>query len=810
MSELPQSLDRFQIIRILGRGGMGTVYLARDERLGRQVALKVLNPEEVGKDERHHRFLREARAAASIRHPNIATIYEVEDSPDKHYIVMEYCEGETLSQRLRRRPVDAGEFLSFSKQIAAGVAAAHDNGVVHRDLKTANIIIEPSGAVKILDFGLAKVRSAADMQSVDSTSGHFFGTLHYLSPEQARGQQADERSDLFAIGIVLYQMASGHLPFNADSPLLVLDKIRDAEPEPFVPLDPAFPPEATRIIAKLLHKNPADRYASARELLTALEAIEMPTLRGSTSKSMLGRTRRRPVAVRVALIVVAVLAIAAAVYYGRRTAPPPQPAAVSAPLTPIRSMAVLPLENLAKNNQDDFLSVGLADALVTKLQQVSSLQVRPTSSVLEFRNAKTDVKSASQKLQVDGILDGHFIAAGDLVRVNLQLTDARTGYNIWADTIDGKRGDLLHLIDAVTSRTVTGVNAKLGLEQMQARASQPRSTNPKAFEEYLRARAVTGSLVPKDFESGIAALKRAIEIDPNFAAAYADLAIALSIGQTRALTKDPNAIQKAEVYARQAVRLDPNLAAAHLAMARVFVRYNDRFRESMRENLAALRLNPHETQALWVLTTYFVSQGDAPKAQCVGNELVQLDPFSNEAKTRGYWYVNAIDAQGAMEAAKYALESRDTELAGHDIRGNAFILLGDIANAEKEADAALKLVPSHYLGKSLKAEIAAAKDDRNSAEQWLAQFTNDAEHNHWAALRVGLVRARLGERDAAIQALQRSAELGHHSWYELIKHPWLANLQTDPQFQQITAKIKADLDDVADDVAGVYQLICHG
>ncbi len=256
MTEIPESLDRFQIVRILGKGGMGTVYLARDQRLGRQVALKVLNSEELGRDVSQHRFIRESRAAAAIRHPNVATIYEVEDAEDRHYIVMEYCEGETLAQRLRRRPVDAAEFLLIARQIVAGVAAAHENGIVHRDIKAANIILESSGVVKILDFGLAKVRPAADEKaSIDSTSGHFFGTLHYLSPEQARGQHADERSDLFSIGVVLYQMASGHLPFNADSPLLVLDKIRDAEPEPFVPLDPAFPPAASHIIARLLQKN---------------------------------------------------------------------------------------------------------------------------------------------------------------------------------------------------------------------------------------------------------------------------------------------------------------------------------------------------------------------------------------------------------------------------------------------------------------------------------------------------------------------------------------------------------------------------
>jgi serine/threonine protein kinase/tetratricopeptide (TPR) repeat protein len=810
MTEIPESLARFQIVRVLGKGGMGTVYLARDQRLGRQVALKVLNPDEFGAGDRHHRFVRESRAAAAIRHPNVATIYEVEDADDRHYIVMEYCEGETLAQRLRRRPVDAAEFLSIARQIVAGVAAAHENGVVHRDIKAANIIIESSGVVKILDFGLAKVRPGADEKtSIDSTSGHFFGTLHYLSPEQARGQSADERSDLFSIGVVLYQMASGHLPFNADSPLLVLEKIRDAEPEPFVPLDPAFPLAASQVIARLLQKQSADRYANARELANDLDAIDMPTLR-TTSKTLLGRTRpRRKIAVRGALIVAAIALIGTAVYFGQRNVPSPSVEASTAALAPLRSMAVLPLNNLASNGKDDFLSVGLADALVTKLQQVPSLQVRPTSAVLEFRNEKNDVKSVSRKLQVDGILDGHFLAAGDFVRVNLQLTDARTGYNVWADTVDGKRSDLLHLIDAVTDRTVSGLNERLGFQQVIGRASQPRSTNAKAFEQYLRARAVSSSLVAKDYEAGISSLKKAIELDPNFAAAYADLAIALSIGQTRGLTSDPNTIEKAEAYAREAVRLDPNLAAAHVAMARSFVRFNEHFAESVRENLAALRLNPNETQSLWGMATYFVSIGDLPRLQCVGHRLVQLDPFSNEAKTRGYWFVNTVDGEEALDSAKYALASRDTELAGHDIRANAYLLLGNLAAAEQEAQAATTLAPNHYLGKSLKAMIAAARDDRTTAEHWLGAFERDAEHNHWAAIRVGLVRARLGDRDPAIRWLQRSAELGHHNWYAMVKHPWLQGLQNDPQFQKIISKMKADLDAVADDVAGVYHQICR-
>jgi len=816
MPEFPQSFDRFEIVRVLGRGGMGTVYLARDQRLGRQVALKVLNPDDLGSDDRRARFMREARTAAAVRHQNVATIYEVGESTEGlPFLVMEYCEGETLSQRIRRKALDAAEFLSIARQLAAGVTAAHETGIVHRDLKSANIIIEPTGVVKILDFGLAKsLQRSATPASIDSSSGHFFGTLHYVSPEQARGAQADARSDLFSIGVVLYQMASGHLPFNSDVPILVMEKIRDAEPEPFAPLDPALPGTVSKIISRLLQKEPKDRYQTARDLLADVAEIETPTVRltsNFTRSGTLSRTTHRPHWMRFAVVAVALLVVGMAVFFVRsQNQEPPTARATAGAMTPIRSMAVLPLDNLANNSKDDFLSVGLADALVTKLQQIPSLQVRPTSAVLEFHDKKIDAKTASARLQVDSVLEGRFLAAGELVRVNLQLTDARTGYNVWADTIDGKRGDLLKLIDDVSSRTVLALNEQLGVRPAQTPRSEARSKNGKAYEEYLKSRSLNGSLLPKEHDGQIAALKKAIELDPDFAAAYADLAIALSLGQARGLASDPRMLERAQWYARQAVRLDPNLAQAHLALGRIFVRDPERFRESMREILAAMRLNASDPVGLHAMTTYFISVGDLLKAQCVGDKLVAIDPNSNEARTRAYWYVNAVDADGALRAADVALKNKETELAGRDVRSFAFILQGKLADAEREADLASTLLPSSYIGKSLKAMIAADRGDRPAAQAYLKAFEEDAYLYHWAALRQSLTYARLGDRDKAIAWLSRAAALGNHSWYQLMKLPWLAALQTDPEFQKIAAKMKSDLDDVGDDVAGVYALICGG
>lgn len=806
--------ERFEILRILGRGGAGTVYLAHDKRLGRQVALKVLNAEDLAAPDAGARFLQEARAAAPIRHPNVATVYEVGETEEgQPFLVLEYCQGETLAQRIRREPIEAGEFLRIAKQMAAGIAAAHATGIVHRDLKAANIILERAGTVKILDFGLAKLRQTLgkDLDVTDSSSGRLFGTLPYLSPEQAAGRPADQRSDLFSCGVILYQMASGLLPFDGSSPLVVLEKIRDGEPKPLAPRDPSFPPSLGKMIGRLLQKDPRDRYQSATELLAELEEVEAPTERlppPGSSASLLGRTVRPASWKRVAVIVLLLFAVGAAIYLSQHRTAVSLADAAPPPRQPIRSMAVLPMTNLARSERDEFLSVGLADALITKLGQIPELQIRPTSSIVQYRDKKMEPRRAGQALQVDAVMEGHFLAAGNLVRVNLQLTDARTGYSVWTGSVDGKRDDLLRLIDDVATRTTDALREQIGVRQVTARYSLPKSSSPRAFEEYLRARAVAGSLVPREFEEHVTSLQRAVDLDPRFAAAYADLAIALSLGEARRLTTEADSMEKAERYARHAVRLDPNLPEAHLALGRVFVRDTTRYRESVREILAALRLNPDLPHALNTMATYFVSTGDAQNIRCLAQRMERVEPGAADLKTRGYWNINSVDPEGALQNAEYALAARDTELAGHDIRGMALILIGNHREADAAARRALDLVPSHYLGKSLKAMNAAAQGDRAAAENWITMFTADGRRNHWAAIRIALCYARLGDRDRAIEWLQTAAALGHHSWYALVKHPWLQSLQSDPDFQAIVAAIKADLDDVRDDVIGVYQLIC--
>lgn len=818
MTAYPSKIDRFTIVRLIGRGGMGIVYLAEDPRLGRKVALKILSEYDLPDKDRRSRFLREARAAAAIRHPNVATIYEVgETAEGLPFIAMEYCEGETLSAMIQIGTISGKKIVKIARQAAEAIAAAHQRGIVHRDIKSANIMVEPGDIVKVLDFGLAKINDLTPASSIAETSasGNFFGTIPYLSPEQTRGLPADTRSDLFSLGIVFYEMATGRLPFNADVPLMMLEKIRDAEPDPFVPLDRTLAVEMANIIGKLLKKDPAERYQSADELArdlaeleTAVQAVQ-PDRASMYKKSTLGRTRARRVNWLAVVAMVAVAGAAAGIAWFATSQG--QKARESRPQVangPMQSIAVLPFQNISGSKSEDFLSVGLADALTTELQQLPTLRIRPTSAVMQFARNGLDPTTASERLKVDGVVEGRFLSDGNQVRVNIQLTDSRSGYSVWADTIQGKRGDLIRLMDDVSSMTAAALQKKLALTAPPVVQSEVKTSSPAAYEYYLKARALSGTLIPAESAEEIADLKKAIELDPRFAAAYAELAVTLSLRQVRGLETAGDPPAKAEEYAREAVRLDPNLSAAHLALGRALVRFPDRFAEATLENLAALKLNPNDTQSLHTIVTYFVSTGDLDKMKCLGDRLVSINPTSAEARTRAYWYVNAADGEAARQLADPALESRDTELSGHDVLALAALQRGDISTAQKEQKKASDLVPSHYIPNSLAAMIAAARGDRAGVDQSVARMQKDLGRIHWACLRASLAYAKLGDRDKAIFWFRRARDLGNHNWFFWKRHPWLAQLQGDPEFLTILAGIKNDLDTVRSEVLSVYESLC--
>jgi len=461
--------------------------------------------------------------------------------------------------------------------------------------------------------------------------------------------------------------------------------------------------------------------------------------------------------------------------------------------TPIRSMAVLPLKNADSAGGDDFLAVALADSLATQLGDIPALQVRPMSAVLASQNAAN--------LAVDSLIEGRFTVAGNLVQVTLWLTDSRTGRSLWVGSMSGPRDNLLDVVENVSSQTLLALNQKLGV-QRSGHASAPRSLNPTAFEEYLKARAINQSLIPEKHAEEIAHLQRAIALDPQFAAAYADLAIAIDLSHSRGFDGEA----RPERYAREAVRLDPNLAAAHLALGRAL--FATRFRESMHEYVAAVRLNARDPQTISILTSFLVASGDVPQAECVINRLRDIDPTSQEWLIRGYWYLNLLDAESARRSAAGPLATKSHELIGCDIAAAACVLQGDLVQADQYAARASRILPASYIPASLEALIAAARGDRITALNKLQAYSEHASRNRWAAMRQAMTYARLGDHAQAVQWTKRSADLGNHSWYVLKKHPWMQPLQSDPVFTATLQQMRADLDEAEPDMLSVYESIC--
>ncbi len=463
----------------------------------------------------------------------------------------------------------------------------------------------------------------------------------------------------------------------------------------------------------------------------------------------------------------------------------------------IQSVAFVPLLNESSGDANDFLRIALADAVTTKLQQIPAIVVPSMSSVL-------DIERERGTLPVDLLFGGSFLVKNDLVRVTIDLKNVHTGARLWSRTIIAPRADLRSLVDQVTGQSVGVMASRFGLRP-SIRASVPYSTDNLAFEDYLKARSLQNSLIANDRVKHLLYLRTAIKRDPRFAAAYADLSIALSLAVPRGMSELGS--DRAEQLAAEALKLDPILPIAHLAMARAVIHDPNRLNEGLHEAAMAVKLNPKEMRAIVFFGAAFSFLGDADKTAEMARYLLRNDARSTEARTVGYWYLNEIRPAEALRAAPYAMALPMTELAGNDIAAQASILSGDLAAAKRYADRASVLAPSHYIASSLEAMVAAANEDRETSLAALHRFEAEAGKNHYAAERQSLCYARLGDRDRALAWMRKSAALGNIEWWHWTHHPWVEPLQSDPRFGEIAENIRKKLRSNEQELTTVYNLI---
>jgi serine/threonine protein kinase/tetratricopeptide (TPR) repeat protein len=747
-------LGPYEVLSLLGIGGMGEVYRGRDPRIGREVAIKVL-PESFSKDaDRLRRFEKEARSAGVLNHPNVLVVYDVGEHGGSPYIVSELLEGQTLRERLGQGPLPGLEAIAYGVQIAHGLAAAHEKGVVHRDLKPENLFLTLDGRVKILDFGLAKLTqpemAAAEAAegatlSAATESGVTLGTVGYMSPEQVRGLPADARSDIFSLGAVLYEMATGKRAFRGISPAETMSMILKEQPPAVGDANPVAPPGLDRVVRRCLEKEPARRFQSATDIAFALAD-------GSTETAA-PRALRRPAfrpARLVPLAAVALLAIGLLLW--RR---PPRPTVGGGP-TRFSSLAVLPLQNLSHDPEQEYFSDGMTEALISRLAQVGALRVISRTSTMLYKGTNKPLRQIARELNVDGIIEGSVMRSGERVRVTAQLIDARKDEHLWAKDYERELRDVLGLQAEVAQAIAQEVHAKLNPGE-EARLARSRRVVPEAQEAYLKGRYYLGQGTEDAIGKAIAHFNEAIAKDPLDARAYAGLADSYSA--LRSIYRAPREVMpKAKAAAQKAVELDDTLAEGHVSLAFARMFYDFDWPGAEREFRRAIDLNPSLAEAHDGLAQYLMANERYDEAIAEVERAKRLDPLSPIILGDASWvYYGARRYDKALQVAREWVEMNPSSPWAHTYLGLALEKTGKIDEAIRELERAAGMDRSVTILEWLGGAYAVA-GRTHDANRILAELTGRAGQRYVCPYEIATVYVGLGRKDAAFEWLRKGVE----------------------------------------------------
>jgi serine/threonine protein kinase/tetratricopeptide (TPR) repeat protein len=787
-------VSHYRILEKLGEGGMGVVYRAEDTKLRRMVALKFLPPELTRDPEARERFVQEAQTASALDHPNICTIHEIDETDGQTFIAMACVDGQSLKDQIASGPLRLDEAVSIALQIAEGLEEAHEKGIVHRDIKSANVMVNTRGQAKIMDFGLAKLAGGAKITRPGTT----LGTIAYMSPEQARGEDVDHRTDIWSLGVVLYEMVAGRVPFKADREQAVMYGIMNEAPEPLTAQRTGVPMELERIVGKALAKMLDERYQHVGDMLADLRAL-----------------RRR---------------LEAAVTEEHLVAAAPGK----------KSVAVLPLTSLSQNKEDEYFSDGTTEDIITQLSKIRDLRVVSRTSVMLYKESKKNLRQIGKELGVATILEGSVRRSGDRVRIVAQLVDAHTDAHLWAETYDRDIKDIFAIQSDVAEKIAAALKAKLSPDEKELIEKKP-TANIEAYDYYLKGREYYLRFTTHDNEVAVDLFKKALGLDHDYALAWAGLGDAYAQRVER-YGMEASWLDSAVEAAKKAIELDGNCAEAYKALGLAYY-YRGFNGKALQAYERAVELDPNHAPAIAnagitrlmmgefdkglpllrkaialepsiapphvFLGDMYRQMGDFPEAELWLGKILDLRPdYNHGCIVEARLHVIQGKRQQAKDEVKRAAAANPDNPRVLDAAGMLAGLAGDFSLAKEYYRRAITANPSfdtdfYALSGIGLGHILLREGERDQAEELLAQArgiqekqVQDGDERSVCRLVLAAISAIEGKQEEALAWLKKAIDAGWRDYQVSLLDPWLENLRDDERFKQMMADIRATLDEM--------------
>ena len=799
------TVSHYRILEKLGGGGMGVVYKAEDLRLGRHVSLKFL-PEQLSKEPLAiERFQREARAASSLNHPHICTIYDVDQYDGQNFIVMEFLEGHTLKHRISGKPLELERVPEYGHQMADALEAAHAKAIIHRDIKPANIFLTDRGQVKLLDFGLAKLmperrgaghaRQAAGNFGVTTQDAHLtsdgvaLGTVAYMSPEQVRGQELDERTDLFSLGLVLYEMCTGQRAFTGNTSGVIFDAILNRNPAPPARLNPAISVQLEQIIAKTLEKDRELRYRSASDLRADLQRLirdtdsarAMPFSTAEVSRQKLRRLWPHllwtgALVLALILFVLNVGGLRSRVFGGAGS-------------SRIESIAVLPFANLSNDPKTEYLSDGLTESLINSLSQLPNLAVMSRNTVFRYKGQAADPQKIGRDLHVKAILTGRLIQTGDELMISVNLEDVENSRQLWGEQYNRKLSNLVSVQQEIAGDIYGRLRPRLAGEEKKLLAKRP-TENAEAYQLYLQGLFYWNKWTQADFKKAADFFTQAVQKDPGYALSYAGLADSYSLLGDAGYLPPSEAWPKAKTAAMQALELDDGLAEAHTSLGLVKEHFEWDWAGAEKEFKRAIELNPNLATAHHWYGDYLTNMGRFGEGMAESKRAQELDPLSLIINTTlGWQFYLAGQNDNAVEQLRKVLDIDPKFSPARRILEEVYAHMGKHKEAVAEREKALSLSGGPELAASIEEDFT--KSGYNGVLQsWLEGLTELSKHSYVSSYSIAESYMRMGEKQKAFEWLEKAYEEHDSGLVSLAVEPMFESLRPDPRFKEIVRRMK--------------------